>query len=591
MIKKDLYLAFALMFTSILGFSQADYNLDLEDFDPSTQKLPTGWFIWGKYEGVTTELDSDGNRIAKITSDKKGKFGCIVRSIPANIIGDSITLKGRIKFENVKSYVGLIMRIDGIPGRSHLGFDNMSRRQIQGTRDWQEYSITLPLPKQARTIYVGGILGTEGTAWYNDFEVLVDGKNIETIKETPKTELSKLDDQAFLNSIAETSKSINVDSDEKLSSSLDALIETLSDKKIVALGESTHGTAEYYKLRSLITKRLVEEKGFNMVILENPYDALERLADQLNKQDLDSLMRKNLFPIYQTEEIKSFLEWYAANSKKYDLDLKGCDDSFYVSYELLKKQLSGVSDTETQKLLKKIKKQLNKEGSNFRKQIKLNSSNYDLIQELENHLRAINVSTPQLSDLLFNIKNTYHNYKLLQDRKPIKSRDEVMADRISYFAKNRDAKIIVWAHDAHISNYVIAAGEIGIMGRDLKNEYGNNYHAIGFSTLEGSYSYMDEKLINTSPNYTQILKQNSIKNSEELLWEEVLAKNGNAFYTDMSALNKQLKKEIILGDTKLIGYNLEDEKSIYYVPFLDLYDTLIFLKETSATTPLFNNSK
>ena len=99
---------------------------------------------------------------------------------------------------------------------------------------------------------------------------------------------------------------------------------------------------------------------------------------------------------------------------------------------------------------------------------------------------------------------------------------------------------------------------------------------------------MDEKYINTSPNYTQILKQGSIKNSNELLWEELLAKNGNAFYMDLSALNKELNNKVILGSTKLIGYNLEDETSVYYVPFLDLYDTLIFLKETSATSPLFN---
>ena len=169
----DLYLALALMFTSILGFSQDNYNLDLEDFDPTTQKLPTGWFIWGNYEGVTTELDSNNNRIAKITSDKNGTFGSVVRSIPANFTGDCIELRGKIKFENVKSYVGLIMRIDGIPTKKHLAFENMYSQQIQGTRDWQEYSIKLPLPKHARTIYVGGILGTEGTAWFDDFEVLL----------------------------------------------------------------------------------------------------------------------------------------------------------------------------------------------------------------------------------------------------------------------------------------------------------------------------------------------------------------------------------------------------------------------------------
>jgi hypothetical protein len=36
---------------------------------------------------------------------------------------------------------------------------------------------------------------------------------------------------------------------------------------------------------------------------------------------------------------------------------------------------------------------------------------------------------------------------------------------------NSDSKIIVWAHNAHISNEIITDNEIGIMGRNLKQEF------------------------------------------------------------------------------------------------------------------------
>jgi erythromycin esterase-like protein len=40
-----------------------------------------------------------------------------------------------------------------------------------------------------------------------------------------------------------------------------------------------------------------------------------------------------------------------------------------------------------------------------------------------------------------------------------------------YLAHNSDSKIIVWAHNAHISNEIITDNEIGIMGRNLKQEF------------------------------------------------------------------------------------------------------------------------
>lgn len=52
---------------------------------------------------------------------------------------------------------------------------------------------------------------------------------------------------------------------------LDVLLNAIADARIVLLGESTHGTHEYYKWSEEITKRLVTEKGFNIVLIEGDW--------------------------------------------------------------------------------------------------------------------------------------------------------------------------------------------------------------------------------------------------------------------------------------------------------------------------------
>ena len=51
-------------------------------------------------------------------------------------------------------------------------------------------------------------------------------------------------------------------------SSLEPLFERIQDAKIVMLGEASHGTHEYYKWRTIISKYLIEQKGFNFIGVE-----------------------------------------------------------------------------------------------------------------------------------------------------------------------------------------------------------------------------------------------------------------------------------------------------------------------------------
>ena len=49
---------------------------------------------------------------------------------------------------------------------------------------------------------------------------------------------------------------------------LDPLVERIGDARIVAIGEASHGTHEYYAWRAALTRRLVTERGFDLVAVE-----------------------------------------------------------------------------------------------------------------------------------------------------------------------------------------------------------------------------------------------------------------------------------------------------------------------------------
>ena len=165
------------------------FNLGFEDHTTDND-LPDDWIKWGNYT-LSVENDSyKGSKSAKITSDETGStFGSIAYRIPANYSGESIQLKGFMKIKNVENgFAGLLMRIDG--NGAALQFDNMQNQNVSGTKDWQEYSITLPYPEDAEHIYIGGILLGKGEVWFDDFELSIDHNDVQTLEEV-ENEIAK----------------------------------------------------------------------------------------------------------------------------------------------------------------------------------------------------------------------------------------------------------------------------------------------------------------------------------------------------------------------------------------------------------------
>ncbi|NHN25060.1 erythromycin esterase family protein [Flavobacterium jejuense] len=569
--------------------SDEKYNLD---FEILKEKGFKDWSLFGNdsYVILQDSLNQYNGRYSAIIEYKEGKegFKALSFNIPASYSGKKIKLTGFVKTENVADgYAGLWLRID-----PEVGFDNMNNRGIVGTTDWKKYEIELDYNSLvAEKILIGGLLVGKGKMWIDDLTLTIDDKDFKILPKEEKKPVSQETLKKTTNKIVKNMSDISFATDKKLDRSLDKLIKDIGDSKIVSIGEDTHGTSEFYKLREAITKKLIDEKGFNLVILENPYDDIELLTQSLKKEEISSLMKKHLFSIYQTKEMLSFLNWF--KSKK-DIKFKGCDDSYWVLSSLLKDEILNLNNDSINKLFNCIEEKivlsvddyLNKYPNALilpKNNYGLGASIYEDLMKLENILNKENILNDKLKELIFNAKTSYVNFLNMTKNKEIQSRDEVMAKRISYLAKDPNAKIIIWAHNAHISNKIIIGNEIGIMGRDLKNEFKENYYSIGLSSLKGTHSYIENKFINGDHDFSEKLLLNTIKNQPKTSWELIFNElNKKPYYFN----TKNLQKEEVIENLKLVGYGKESDLDYYKLNPFVMFDTIFFIETTNGTSPL-----
>ena len=57
----------------------------------------------------------------------------------------------------------------------------------------------------------------------------------------------------------------------------DELLAQIADRRVVLIGEATHGSHEFYRERARITQRLIEDHGFTVVAVEADWPDASRV--------------------------------------------------------------------------------------------------------------------------------------------------------------------------------------------------------------------------------------------------------------------------------------------------------------------------
>jgi len=105
---------------------------------------------------------------------------------------------------------------------------------------------------------------------------------------------------------------------------VDELLDRIGDARVVLLGEATHGTSEFYRMRTRITQQLILRKGFRAVAVEADWPdaaAVDRYVRGLPPR-ARSWMPFARFPtwMWRNREVQALIEWLRA----YNADAPRC---------------------------------------------------------------------------------------------------------------------------------------------------------------------------------------------------------------------------------------------------------------------------
>jgi len=142
--------------------------------------FPAGWT--GSTDGtVVTDctVSHSGKCSARIerTSSSSGTFSDLQVGIPIDFTGQTLVWSGWVKTVNVDGYAAIYFG-EYDQNNNGFGFATTQPLAVQGTTDWTQYSVTLPVNGEATQLNIGALLGGTGTAWVDDLQLLVDGQPV-----------------------------------------------------------------------------------------------------------------------------------------------------------------------------------------------------------------------------------------------------------------------------------------------------------------------------------------------------------------------------------------------------------------------------
>lgn len=141
-------------------------------------RVPPEWHNTGsaanKYAmGVDSTIASNTFTIQSSYKHIHG-YGTLMQYYSADAYsGKRIKMSGMMKSINVKKRAGFWMQVQPIDSSTPVAFDNMHRRPVKGSTNWQRYEIVLDVPEDVDYIAMGALLSGTGKIWFKDINIEV----------------------------------------------------------------------------------------------------------------------------------------------------------------------------------------------------------------------------------------------------------------------------------------------------------------------------------------------------------------------------------------------------------------------------------
>ncbi|PTQ82542.1 erythromycin esterase-like protein [Nitrosospira multiformis] len=409
-----------------------------------------------------------------------------------------------------------------------------------------------------------------------------------------------------------------------------AVREHAQGKKFVLIGEASHGTAEFYRLRAEITQHLIVEDGFDAVAVEadwpDAYRVNRFVAGRSEDKDADAALSNfERFPtwMWRNTEVFAFITWLRNYNQEtgrykheqqepagsvgfYGLDLYSMTTSMRAVLAYLDKVdpeealaawarygcfgqfienpqaygyaiASGRWDSCEQEVIAQLMQlqrkgrfYVEKDGAFAGNEYFSAQQNAELVKNAEEYYRAMFRGRP----------NTWN----LRDRHMF----ETLEKLASYLEGQlkREARIVVWAHNSHLGN--AAATEMGRrgefnIGQLVTEKYRDKSLRIGFSTSRGTVTAATDW---DGPAETKTVRE-PLAGSYEEIFSQLEKKR---FFFDLTAGGEAvgfLEEERLQRAIGVI-YRPETERMshYFYACLPRQFDFMIHIDKTGALQPL-----
>lgn len=327
-------------------------------------------------------------------------------------------------------------------------------------------------------------------------------------------------------------------------SDLAALRQRLAGIRIVQLGESSHGVAEYNQVKTRLIRFLHEEMGFDVLAFESePYQCA--LADQhAAEATARTTLVSCVFGVWHTAEVLELFEYIRSTRATahplilagYDIQPIGPNKDGRPGY--FANVVAAVDPAYAEEVRALDWRFLRAYGSGRTiGQAYLREHRTDLIEGYERlnaflieHeaqlIRAFASTDDPLAPLLAQ-QTSYSMAQYIRQQtvdstlENLETRDQGMAHNLIFLADRMrpDARIIVWAHNAHIqynnqSIDLTGIEEPEVASRSaawwLRQRYGDRLFAIGLYAVAGRMAMNDRSVITTSPIHPNSLEAQAI---------------------------------------------------------------------------------
>lgn len=311
----------------------------------------------------------------------------------------------------------------------------------------------------------------------------------------------------------------------------DEVIHLIGDARFVLIGEASHGTHEFYRIRAQISKRLISQRGFTAVAVEADWPDAYRVNRFVHgagddSDGVEALSGFERFPqwMWRNADVLDFIGWLREHNDQQAFENRKCGFygldlySLHASIEAVLAYLNKVDPAAAKEArhhyscFEHFGKDITTYGyaTGYRMTPTCENAVVENLVELrrkameylsrDGQVAADAYFCAEQNALVVKNAEEYYRNMFRRDISSWNLRDTHMMEsflRLTNFLSrpNAPAKIIVWAHNSHLGDAratdMSVRGDLNL-GQLVREQFAGQAVSIGFTTYDGTVTAASE---------------------------------------------------------------------------------------------------